>query len=225
MYFLLFLFILLSNSINSTLYAIGTHNFIFTAGGESSVARVPGYLASSALGPYVDMPSFSMYGGGFRFELGYLFHHVTSKNIVHGIDMRASFMMHWQKGKVIQRPQGKVNQNTQSIGHNLTMTYTLGKQTKSGHRIMFDIIGFGYSIQNYDVYRTVSYTDFSPSQSKNWGSKFIVGYDFVIPGFHLITKNGFTFGFRTLLRSNIVLKEPLPNMNLLNSLYFGYTFG
>ena len=231
---ILFLVILFNGA--SNIHAdIGTHNFQINVGGGYLSSSVYDQLVSSDLGFYVDVPGYDFNGPIFRTEVAYLLHGVRPSGLVNGLDIRANFTMSWRKGLVLQNPTGKITQSGQSLGGGFQIAYTLGVQFKSGSRLMFDILGFGASMNKHDITRTINYTDDRDSKTKNLGISTSVSSEYILPGIHYISKGGLTIGVRNFIRMPLYgayshdnshgSYEVMPYAEFITGAYVGFTFG
>ena len=231
---ILFLVILFNGA--SNIHAdIGTHNFQINVGGGYLSSSVYDQLVSSDLGFYVDVPGYEFNGSIFRTEIAYLLHGVRPSGLVNGLDIRANFTMSWRKGLVLQNPTGEITQAGQSLGGGFQIAYTLGVQFKSGSRLMFDILGFGASMNKHDITRTINYADDRDSKTRDLGISTSVSSEYILPGIHYISKGGLTIGVRNFIRMPLYgayshdnshgSYEVMPYAEFITGAYIGFTFG
>ena len=216
--YLLVALLLLASNVS---YAkLGRHNLqVNVGGGMSSLITIPiGFAGTSET-------EFNA-GGGFTVELGYLFHSVRESGIIHGFDLRADFTMGFVSGDVdlILSGGGSVpsivtgTKNVKSLYGGLAMTYTLGRQLKSG-RLMFDVTGYGMAYGSADsvsAYQTLTSTPISVSG---------LAMQYVLPGVQYIMNNGVTIGWRNKLKINLGELGGVGQFGFDTMVSLGYTFG
>ena len=127
---------------------IGRHNLQINIGSGYQSAYTPetsGFEYINGRPTFVKYPELSTGGGMFTAELGYLLHSVRQNNIIHGFDLRAHFTLGALKGDFMD-----TKLSSKKMYGGFAMTYTLGRQLKSG-RLMFDIIGYGFQYGTTDT--------------------------------------------------------------------------
>ena len=195
---------------------IGRHNLQINIGGGYQSTYTPEERPLYFSGTQITegVPEFSTGGVMFNTELGYLFHSVRKNNIIHGFDLRAHFTLGALKGDFMGT---KVASKKMYGG--ATMTYTLGRQLKSG-RLMFDIFGFGFQ---YGTTETVLSATGETSQST--GSVPNIGIQYVVPGVQYIMNNGFTVGWRNKVDFSYGAPRHTGMLGFNTAVTLGFTYG
>ena len=217
--YLLVALLLLASNVS---YAkIGRHNLqVNVGGGMSSLITIPVSFTSTPA------PTEFNAGGGFTIELGYLFHSVRESGLVHGFDVRADFTMGFTSGdtELLLFVPGSGysivtgNKKTQSLLGGLAMTYTLGRQLKSG-RLMFDVMGYGMAYGSASS--TSTYKELTAPTIKVSG----LAMQYVLPGVQYMMNNGLTIGWRNKLKVNLGELGGTGQLGFDTMISLGYTFG
>lgn len=207
----LFLYLSLILFINNISHAkLGRHNIQINIGGGYEVNQVNNILNKSEL-------NYTLGGGMFSVELGYLLHSVQKNSLIHGFDLRTTFTM----GFLSASPSSTLFRETLFTQGMFAMTYTLGKQL-SNSRLMFDTIGFGGFFSRIDTRYTQKDTQNIDISTDHFGIQII------LPGVQYILNNGFTIGLRNKLEIHIGHFGPAQILGIFGfdtTVSFGYTFG
>jgi len=213
---------------------IGNHNFLIGIGSGYSTSQIYSDMDELPSGFYVDIPGYELNAHIVRVDLGFPFHWAPHKNsLVHALDLRANFTASFAKGTALDTSSGKIEQKINSFGGGAQAIYGLGvvfgDDKVSGSKLVFDIIGFGFSIANDKAERTLTYTDSSkPSQTLK-DSRISSKMEYIVPGIHYFDKSGFTIGLRNTFQifdynslddSNV----DFPSLAFTTYAYIGYTF-
>ena len=195
---------------------IGRHNLQINIGSGYQSAYTPetsGFEYINGRPTFVKYPELSTGGGMFTAELGYLLHSVRQNNIIHGFDLRAHFTLGALKGDFMD-----TKLSSKKMYGGFAMTYTLGRQLKSG-RLMFDIIGYGFQYGTTDTIVSAG------GSSASTGSVGNMGIQYVVPGVQYIMNNGFTIGWRNKVDLNFGGQRHSGMLGFNTAVTLGFTFG
>ena len=183
--------------------AIGNYNFLIGVGGGYKTSEIYGGLddLSSSSDFYVDMPSYELNAPVVRVDLGLPLHWAPHKHaFVHALDLRANFTASFARGTVLDTTAGKIEQKINSIGGGIQAVYGIGVvfgDKVSGSRLVFDLLGFGFSMASEKAERTLTYTDSSKSSKTLKEHRVSTAkMEYIVPGIHYFDKSGFTVGLR-----------------------------
>lgn len=155
----------------------------------------------------------------FNIELGYLLHSVRASKTIHAMDLRLGFdaSFPWfEDNYMLERKT-----SFQYFLGSFNITYAAGREIK-GHRLMFDVIGYGAAFGSYNEEYTLGQEGIYTVQSKKKGLALRI--DFTLPlGINFMASNGVSVGFRHRFSYFVLGGWPFMEYNM--SFRLGYAFG